>query len=113
MPAKKTRTATHAQKKSVTRPSAPSAAKKPAAARPPASAAPAPSADVPNAIGTHAKVVMPKTANAARVEACRALGAEVVLTPDMASAFARQNMIRESRDRISLSYPPVVLRHND
>src|SRR5438552_5979182 len=25
-----------------------------------------------------------------------------------ASAFARQNMIRESRDRISLSYPPAV-----
>jgi predicted enzyme related to lactoylglutathione lyase len=53
MPVKKARTAaTHAQKKAVTRPSAPAAPKKPAAARPAANSAPAPSADVPNAIGT-------------------------------------------------------------
>jgi predicted enzyme related to lactoylglutathione lyase len=50
MPAKKARTATHAQKKSTT-PKAPAraAAKPPAAS--PASAAPAPAAGVPNAIG--------------------------------------------------------------
>lgn len=39
-------------------------------------------------LGSRAKVVMPQTANAARVDACRALGAEVVLTPDIAAAFA-------------------------
>ncbi|HLQ37744.1 MAG TPA: threonine/serine dehydratase [Planctomycetota bacterium] len=39
-------------------------------------------------VHTHAKVVMPKTANPARVQASRELGAEVVLTADIASAFA-------------------------
>ncbi|MCA8963704.1 MAG: threonine/serine dehydratase [Planctomycetes bacterium] len=39
-------------------------------------------------LGTTAKVVMPRTANPARVAACRDLGADVVLTDDIASAFA-------------------------
>lgn len=39
-------------------------------------------------LGTTAKVVMPRTANPARVAACRDLDADVVLTDDIASAFA-------------------------
>ncbi|MEO6596756.1 MAG: threonine/serine dehydratase [Planctomycetota bacterium] len=51
------------------------------------------------ALGTNAKVVMPKTANPARVEASRALGAEVVLTPDIASAFATVKQLEEQEGR--------------
>lgn len=40
------------------------------------------------ALGTHGKVVMPTTASPARIEACRALGADIVLVPDIAAAFA-------------------------
>lgn len=40
-------------------------------------------------LGTRATVVMPKTANPARIEACRALGAATELTDDIAAAFAR------------------------
>jgi threonine dehydratase len=39
-------------------------------------------------LGTSALVFMPKTANPARIAACRALGAEVVTTDDIAAAFA-------------------------
>jgi len=52
-----------------------------------------------NAIGTHAKVVMPQSANPARVDACKALGAEVVLTPDMATAFARVEQFERDEGR--------------
>lgn len=51
------------------------------------------------AIRSHAKVVMPKTANPARIEACRALGAEVVLTDDIASAFTEVQRIQEQEGR--------------
>lgn len=40
-------------------------------------------------LGSRATVVMPTTANPARIAACRALGAEVELLPDIAAAFAR------------------------
>ena len=48
------------------------------------------------ALESHAKVAMPETADASRVQACRDLGAEVVLTPDIASAFAA---VEEMQDR--------------
>jgi len=51
------------------------------------------------AVGTHAKVVMPATANPARIEACRALGAEVVLVPDVATAFTRVREIEAAEQR--------------
>ncbi|MFY9342961.1 MAG: threonine/serine dehydratase [Planctomycetota bacterium] len=51
------------------------------------------------ALGTHAKVVMPATANPARVEACRALGAEVELVGDVAAAFPRAQQIERSEGR--------------
>lgn len=50
-------------------------------------------------VGTHAKVVMPATANPARIEACRALGAEVVLVADVATAFARVKEIEAAEGR--------------
>ncbi len=50
-------------------------------------------------LGTHAKVAMPATANPARIAACRALGAEVVLLPDIASAFAAANELQTSEGR--------------
>ena len=39
-------------------------------------------------LGTTSTVVMPRTANPARIAACRDLGAQVQLTDDIASAFA-------------------------
>ncbi len=50
-------------------------------------------------LGTTAKVVMPVTANPARIEACRQLGAAVVLAPDMASAFATVQRIEADEGR--------------
>jgi threonine dehydratase len=50
-------------------------------------------------IGTHAKVVMPQTANPARIDACRALGAEVELVADVAAAFARVAAIEREEGR--------------
>ena len=41
------------------------------------------------ALGTTAKVVMPKTASPARIEGSRAYGAEVVLVEDVHAAFAK------------------------
>lgn len=38
-------------------------------------------------VGSHAKVVMPRSANPARVAKCRALGAQVVLVADVHEAF--------------------------
>jgi threonine dehydratase len=51
------------------------------------------------ALGTTAKVVMPKTANPARVEGCRAFGAEVVLVDDVHAAFARVKQIEAEEGR--------------
>ncbi|HEX5054752.1 MAG TPA: threonine/serine dehydratase, partial [Planctomycetota bacterium] len=50
-------------------------------------------------LGTHAKVVMPANANPARVEASRVLGAEVVLTPDIATAFATTRQLEQDEGR--------------
>jgi threonine dehydratase len=51
------------------------------------------------ALGTTAKVVMMKTANPFRVEACRELGAEVELQEDVHQAFARAKQIEEQEGR--------------
>ena len=50
-------------------------------------------------LGTHAKVVMPAAADPARIAACRALGAEVVLTADVAAAFVTAKAIEEQERR--------------
>jgi threonine dehydratase len=50
-------------------------------------------------VGTSAKVVMPKTANPARVAACRAYGAEVVLMDDVYAAFEEVERIRKEEGR--------------
>ncbi|HET7223014.1 MAG TPA: threonine/serine dehydratase [Rhodanobacteraceae bacterium] len=50
-------------------------------------------------VGTTAKVVMPKTANAARVAMCRAYGAEVVLTDDVYAAFEKVEHIQQHEGR--------------
>lgn len=51
------------------------------------------------AAGTHAKVVMIATANACRVEACRAYGAEVVMADDAHSAFDLVERIQRDEGR--------------
>ena len=51
------------------------------------------------ALGTTAKVVMPRTANPARVEGCRAYGAEVVLVDDVHQAFAKVKEIEAAEGR--------------
>ena len=51
------------------------------------------------ALGTTAKVVMPKNANPARVEGCRDYGAEVVLVDDVHAAFAKVKEIEASEGR--------------
>ena len=51
------------------------------------------------ALGTTAKVVMPKNANPARVAGCRAFGAEVVLVDDVHQAFARVKEIEATEGR--------------
>ena len=51
------------------------------------------------AVGTTAKVVMPKTANPARVALCRTYGAEVVLTDDVFAAFAEVKRIESEEGR--------------
>ncbi|MGH8117464.1 MAG: pyridoxal-phosphate dependent enzyme, partial [Rhodanobacteraceae bacterium] len=50
-------------------------------------------------VGTTAKVVMPKTANPARVALCRAYGAEVVLMDDVYAAFAEVERIQRDEGR--------------
>lgn len=52
-----------------------------------------------NLLGTTAKVVMPKTANPARVASCRALGAEVELVEDTHRAFERVREIEAEEKR--------------
>lgn len=48
---------------------------------------------------TTAKVVMPKTANRARVERCKSFGAEVVLVNDVHQAFDKVRQIEEEEGR--------------
>lgn len=50
-------------------------------------------------LGTTAKVVMPKSANAFRVRVCRELGAEVELVDDVHQAFARVHEIEKNEGR--------------
>ena len=50
-------------------------------------------------LGTTAKVVMPKTANAFRVQVCRELGAEVELVDNVTEAFARVREIEATEGR--------------
>ncbi|TAN01115.1 MAG: threonine/serine dehydratase [Rhodanobacteraceae bacterium] len=51
------------------------------------------------AVGTTAKVVMPKTANPARVALCRAYGAEVALADDVYAAFDEVKRIEKDEGR--------------
>jgi threonine dehydratase len=50
-------------------------------------------------LGSHAKVAMPKSADPSRIEACRRMGAEVVLTDDIASAFEAVERMRDEEGR--------------
>ena len=50
-------------------------------------------------LGTTAKVVMPKSANALRVERCGDYGAEIVLVDDVTMAFARVEEIQREEGR--------------
>lgn len=50
-------------------------------------------------VGTSAKVVMPKTANPARIAACRAYGAQVVLVDDVHAAFREVKRIESEEHR--------------
>jgi len=50
-------------------------------------------------LGTTAKVVMPKSANAYRVQVCRDMGAEVELVDHVHAAFARVREIEETEGR--------------
>lgn len=50
-------------------------------------------------LSAHAKVVMPHTADASRVQACRDLGAEVVLAADIAAAFAEAERLQHGEGR--------------
>lgn len=51
-------------------------------------------------LGTTAKVVMPENANPARVEGCRAYGAEVVLMPHVHAALAEAERIEREEGRV-------------
>ncbi len=50
-------------------------------------------------VGTTAKVVVPRTANRARIERCRTLGAEVELVEDIHAAFVRVREIETAEGR--------------
>ena len=50
-------------------------------------------------MNSHAKVVMPTSANPARVAACKALGAEVEQLEDISAAFARVQEIEQTEGR--------------
>ncbi len=52
------------------------------------------------AVGTTAKVVMLASANAARIERCRAYGAEIEFAPDGASGFQRVREIEKEEGRL-------------
>lgn len=49
--------------------------------------------------GTHAKVVMPQSANAGRITKCERLGAEIVLMPDVGAAFTEAERIQQEEGR--------------
>jgi len=51
------------------------------------------------AVGASAKVVMIRTASPVRVEACRSLGAKIVLAADVHEAFRRVEEIRDTEGR--------------
>ena len=51
------------------------------------------------ALGTTAKVAMPQTADPLRIQACRELGGEVVVCPDIASAFALAEQMARDEGR--------------
>ena len=51
------------------------------------------------ALGSSAKVVMPSNANPYRVDECRALGTEIVLVPDVHSAFEEVCRIEAEEER--------------
>jgi len=53
-------------------------------------------------VGTTARVVMPKTANPARVALCREYGADVVLVDDVHAAFAHVKRIETEEGRTSI-----------
>ena len=50
-------------------------------------------------LGSHAKVVMPRSANAYRVQLCRELGAEIVFTDDVHQAFTRVREVQAEEGR--------------
>jgi threonine dehydratase len=50
-------------------------------------------------LGTTAKVVMPRSASPVRIQACRDLGAELVLADDVHRAFAMAETIRDTEGR--------------
>lgn len=50
-------------------------------------------------LGSHAKVVMPRSANPARIAKCRGLGAEVVLVGDVHEAFDAVAAIQDEEGR--------------
>jgi len=50
-------------------------------------------------LGSSAKVVMPRNANPARVDACRKFGGEVVLVDDVHQAFAKTKEIEQQEGR--------------
>ena len=52
--------------------------------------------------GVSAKLVMPEYADSVRVEGCRAMGAEVVLTPDIHAAFSKVEEISKDEGRAFL-----------
>jgi threonine dehydratase len=67
-------------------------------------------ADTAAALGIAATVVMPETASSSTIAACRATGADVRLTPDIAGAFALVEKLRE--DGLTLVHPfddPLVV----
>lgn len=49
--------------------------------------------------GTHAKVVMPASANPGRIAKCKRLGAEIVLMPDVGAAFEEVERIQREEGR--------------
>lgn len=50
-------------------------------------------------MGTSAKVVMPKSANAAKIDRCKAMGAEIVLVENVHQAFDKVKKIEEAEGR--------------
>lgn len=49
--------------------------------------------------GTHAKVVMPQSANVGRIAKCESLGAEIILMPDVGAAFTEAERIQQEEGR--------------